>query len=149
LPLLAKMPKGSTRILKISSAQGLEMKIFFKSRCSCSRVFALHTNTQLVIKIHSLRKDSPNFNLRLIGMMDGNMPQTLKQVMWKVITMDNDDDSNSNNYQRIIVNLTNQLTSWSRIPLHKLILSSTIQEFLTFNKTLMCYCFRAWTLFLS
>jgi len=53
-----------------------------------------------VIKILSLKRDSPNFNLRLSGMMDGNVPKTLKCVIWQVITMDNnnnDDDDNNNN----------------------------------------------------
>jgi hypothetical protein len=62
----------------------------------------LHSNTQLVIKILSLKRDSPNFNLRLSGMKDGNVPKILKCVIWQVITVDNnknnnDDDDNNNN----------------------------------------------------
>jgi hypothetical protein len=67
-----------------------------------SCLLALHSNTQLVIKILSLKRDSPNFNLRLSGMKDGNVPKTLSCVIWQVITVDNnknnkdDDDENKN-----------------------------------------------------
>ena len=123
--ILTKKPKGPKRILTISFAQGLEMKNFFKSRCSFPRVFSLCTVTQLVIKILSLKRDSPNFNLRLSGMMDGNVPKTLKCVIWQVITMDNNnnnnDDDNDNNTRRIACEPDEPTNSLNRVPSKKLI----------------------------
>ena len=76
-----------------------------------SCILALHSNTQLVLKILSLKRDSPNFNLRLSGMKDGNVPKTLECIIWQVIRVDNkkdnndddddDDDNNNNNNKRV------------------------------------------------